>query len=156
MPRPKPMPGHRIDFLLSTRDRHDLLDDVLPEPGADEDTGSWGHSDVWAAASGRVGQYALDEWMDIAAEQQDWERRVVELHTSGGPADGAAAVSLAEEHRAGIERWYFTCPPQLHGEIMDALLDDASFALRYDGLAAGTADFIRQAVQANAARATSG
>lgn len=154
MPRPKPMPGHRIDNLLSMRAKHDLCDeDSSPELPADEATNQWAHSDVWAAASGRVAEYALEQWMAIAAEQQDWERRVIALHAAGGPAEGSAAMALAEEQRVWIERWYFTCPPELHREITEALLDDPSFRLRYDGLASGADEFLRVAVSSNAARA---
>jgi hypothetical protein len=153
MPGPKPLPSSHVEFLLSTREQHDLFGDFLPESHADEDTARWSHVDVWAQASGRMGEYGQDEWTDIAAEQHDWERRVVLLHASGEPASGDAAADLAEEQRQSIERWYFTCPPQLHREIIDALLADPGFRTRYDGLAAGTAEFIRTAVHANADRA---
>lgn len=153
MSRPRPLPGQRIEFLLSTREQHDLFGDVVPASYARDARSRWGETDVWAAASGRVNDYTLDEWMAIAADQQDWERRVVALLASGARADGEDAIALAEEHRSAIERWYFTCPPQLHREIMDSLLDDPSFRVRYEGLASGTADFLRAAVQASSARA---
>jgi len=147
------MPTSKIEFLLSTREQHDLFGDYLPESYADEATARWSHTEVWVHASGRTGEYGLDDWTDIAAEQHDWERRVVLLRATGEPADGDAAADLAEEQRRSIERWYFTCPPELHCEIIDALLADPSFRTRYEDLASGTAEFIRAAVQANADRA---
>lgn len=153
MPGPKPLPSSHIDFLLSTREQRELLDDLLPASGHEETVARWGHADVWAQASGRVGEYGLDEWTQVVAEQHDWERRLAQLVTSGGAADGEPAVTLAEEQRLGIERWYFTCPAELHREIIDALLEDAGFRARYDGLADGTAGFLRIAVHTNADRA---
>jgi len=153
MPGPKPLPGSHIEFLLSTRDQNDLLGDFLPGSSADDAAGRWRHVDVWAQASGRVSEYGLDERTQIAADQHDWERQVVHLVTSGGPPDGDEAVELAEQQRLGIERWYFTCPPELHREIIGALLEDASFRTGYDELASGTAEFLRTAVHANADRA---
>ena len=146
------MPTSKIEFLLSTRDQHDLFGDFLPDSSADDPTARWSHTNVWAQASGRMGEYGPDDWTDIAAEQHDWERRVVLLRASGEPADGPAAADLAEEQRRSIERWYFTCPPVLHRVTIDALLADPSFRTRYDALAPGTADFIRSAVHTNAAR----
>jgi hypothetical protein len=151
---PKPLPSSHIEFLLSTREQHDLFGDFLPPSYADEALARWSGADVWASASGRLTEYGLEEWAEIAAEQHVWERRVAHLHTSGAPCDGDEAVAVAEQQRKWIEHWYFTCPPALHREIIDALLDDASFHTRYEGLAAGTAEFIRAAVHANAARAT--
>lgn len=146
------MPSSHIEFLLSTREQHDLFGDFLPGSYADEAVARWSGADVWAQASGRLTEYGLDEWTTIAAEQADWERRVVLEHTSGGRPDGDTAVALAEEQRQTIERWYFTCPARLHRDIIDALLEDASFWTRYEGLATGTADFLRAAVHANAER----
>jgi len=154
VPRPKRLPSSHVEFLLSTRDQHDLFGDYLPESYADEALARWNGADVWAHASGRLTEYGVDEWTQIAGEQHDWEGRVVALLRAGGAADGADALALAEEHRRSVERWYFTCPPQLHREIFDALLDDGSFRRRYETLAEGTAEFLRTAVHANADRAT--
>jgi len=156
MSRPRPLPGQRIEFLLSTREQAARPDVLTSAVLAGEGREVWGETDVWAAASGRASDHTMEQWREIAGEQSDWERRVVDLHLAGEPAGGEAAMVLAEEHRAAIERWYFTCPPLLHREVMDALLDDVSFRSRYDGLADGTADFLRAAVHASAARAASG
>ena len=43
--------------------------------------------------------------------------------------------------------------PRRRREIIDALLEDASFRTGYDELASGTAEFLRTAVHANADRA---
>lgn len=153
MSGPKRLPISHIEFLLSTRVQQDLSGEFQPEAHADEAPARWAGTDVWAQASGRLTEYGPEEWAQIAAEQHEWERRVVHLHTSGGAADGDDALALAEEQRKSVERWYFTCPPELHREIIDALLDDASFRTRYDRLATGTAEFIRSAVHANADRA---
>ena len=143
------MPSQQIDYLLSTRAQPASDDDETTAPV----TGwcdPWGGTDVWAYASGRLSDYSPEEWAQIAAGQQEWQRRVVELLEAGASADGEAARALAEEQRRWIERWYFTCPPQLHREVTDALLQDASVQLRYEALAPGAAGFIRAAVHANA------
>lgn len=151
MPRPKRLPSSHIEFLLSTRKQHDAVVAFLPQSPADASVARWSGVEVWAQASGRLTELGPDEWTQIAAEQDDWERRVVYLLTSGGAPDGDEAVALAEEQRRAIERWYFTCPAGLHLEIINALLEDPSFCRRYDDLASGTAEFIRTAVRTNAA-----
>jgi hypothetical protein len=150
---PKPLPSSQVEFLRSTREeQHDLFGDFLAESHPDEALARWSGADVWAQASGRLTEYGPDEWASIASEQHAWEARLVRLHMSGAAPDGDAAVALAEEQRQAVERWYFTCPPQLHREIIEALLDDTGFHDRYESLAGGTAEFLRTAVHANADR----
>ena len=151
---PKPMPNSHVEFLLSTSDQHDLFGDFLAESHADEALARLNGADVWARASGRLTEYGPDDWAHLSAEQHSWEQRMVALHTSGAPADGDEAIALAEEQRRTVERWYFTCPPQLHREVIDALLEDPSYRARYEHLAHGTAEFLRTAVHANAERAS--
>lgn len=149
------MPSQQIDYLLSTRAHPGVDSDEIAPPEASRIDDPWRGCDVWAFASGRLDDYSPEQWAEIAAGQRDWERQLIALVTAGAAADGGAAIALAEEHRRWVERWHFTCPPQLHREIVDALLGDASFRLRYDGLATGAAQFLQGAVRANADRADS-
>lgn len=152
MPKPKRLPPEQVDHLLSTRDHELPFGNSAADLGMPDSTARWSHSRVWAMAAGRVGELGTDDWADIAAEQRDWERQVGLLHASGADADGAQAADLVEEHRRSIERWYFICPPQLHAEVVAALLEDAGFRDRFDRHAPGAAEFIRSATAANAAR----
>ena len=148
------MPTSKIEFLLSTREQHDLFGDFLPESTPDETTARWSHTDVWAQASGRHGRVRsrrVDRTSPPSSTTGSGESCCCTRRADRPTATPAA--DLAEEQRQSIERWYFTCPPELHREIIDALLADPSFRTRYDGLATGTAEFIRTAVHANAARA---
>jgi hypothetical protein len=110
-------------------------------------------TEVWARAAGRMADLQADDWTEIVSEHHRWEEGVVELVVAGESPTGLAAMALAEEHRRSIERRYFTCPPALHRELVEALHADPGLRTRYERLAPGTADFIRAAVTANATRA---
>jgi len=141
-----------MEFLINTSEQHELFGDFLPPAYGAEAARRWGRTPEWARSAERVLGYALTEWQEIRGEQEDVERRLVRLLTDGEPADGAAAMGVAEEHRRHVDRWFGPCPPEQHVRIAEFILADPSFHARYEGLARGAARYLRDAAVANAAR----
>jgi hypothetical protein len=141
-----------MTFLLSTSEQHELFGEFLsPNYGAEAE-GRWAGTPEWAQSAERVLDYGLVEWQEIRDGQEDWERRLVHLVTGPEPATGAAAMSLAEEQREQIERWFHPCSAEQHRRIAEFVFGDASFRARHEGLARGAAAYLHQAVLANADR----
>lgn len=141
-----------MEFLVNTAEQHELFGDFLPPKYGAEAERRWGRTPEWAETSGRMYAYALTEWQEIRAEQEEVERRLVRLLTDGRPADGAAAMDAAEAHRRHIDRWFFPCPAARHVRIAEFVYSDPGFRARYEGLARGTARYLLDAVIANASR----
>jgi len=78
--------------------------------------------------------------------------RLAQALRDGVPADSAAAMDLAEEHRQHISRWFYDCPPEMHAGLGRMYVEDARFTAHYDDIAPGLARYVSTAVQANAAR----
>lgn len=140
-----------MEFLVNTGEQQELFGDFLPGRYGAEAARRWGHTPEWTEAAKRVLGYGLIEWQEIRAEQEDVETRLVRLLTDGEPADGARAMAVAEEHRRGIGRWFYPCPPAQHVRIAEFVLSDPSFRARYEGLARGAAQYLHDAAVANAA-----
>ncbi len=73
---------------------------------------------------------------------------------TGGAAPGSPeAAALAEEHRASIEVFY-DCSYEMHRGLGEMYVADERFAKTYNDVAPGLAVWLRDAIVANADRAT--
>lgn len=144
-----------MEFLINVAEQHELFGEFLPPAYQAEAARRWGRTPEWAHAAQRVLDYALTEWQEIRAEQEEVERRLVLLLTDGRPAGGSAAMEAAEAHRAHIARWFHPCPPEHHVRVTEFARTDPAFRARHEGLARGLADYLHAAATANAARAAS-
>ena len=69
------------------------------------------------------------------------------------PASSAGATALAEQHRQHISRWFYDCGTDIHVGLAEMYIADPRFRKHYDEQAAGFADYVADAIRANAARA---
>jgi hypothetical protein len=61
-------------------------------------------------------------------------------------------MAVAEAHRRHISRWFYDCPPSMHRGLGDMYAADPRFTAHYEQRAAGLAEYVRDAVHANADR----
>lgn len=80
-------------------------------------------------------------------------RELVAAMAAGAAADGPRAMDLAERHRQHISRWFYDCGYDLHRGLAGMYLADERFAKSYDDMAAGLAQYVHDAMLANADRA---
>lgn len=72
------------------------------------------------------------------------------MRAGTAPTEGAA-VSLAEEARLHIDRWFYPCSPQMHASLAETYTSDERFGAHYDEQMDGLAEYVAQAIRANAA-----
>ncbi|MCG6956850.1 MAG: TipAS antibiotic-recognition domain-containing protein [Gemmatimonadetes bacterium] len=113
----------------------------------------WGHTDAYKESALRMKGYTKDDLARIEAEMEDIEARMAELMNGGAPADGDAAMAVAEEARLHIDRHFYPCSPRMHVGLADMYTADPRFRAHYDDRAAGLAEYVATAIKANAARA---
>ncbi len=70
----------------------------------------------------------------------------------GAAPDSDEAMALAEEHRRSIETFY-DCGYPMHRGLGDMYVQDERFAKTYNDVAPGLAQWLRDAIHANADRA---
>jgi len=70
----------------------------------------------------------------------------------GLPADSEAAIAGAEAHRQVITKWWYDCTFEIHTGLAEMYLADERFRKNYEDQAEGLAQYLRDAIFANAAR----
>ena len=79
--------------------------------------------------------------------------RFVAAYQSGAPANGVEAMDAAEEHRQHVSRWFYDCGYDIHRGLGELYVSDERFTANYDRDAPGLAQYVRDAITANAERA---
>jgi DNA-binding transcriptional MerR regulator len=113
----------------------------------------WGETDAYRESSRRTRGYGPAEWAEIKAQGAAVLDRFAELFRAGVPADDPRAMDAAEAARLQIDRWFYPCSREMHAGLGEMYVADERFAAFYDGVVAGLAPWVRDAIAANAARA---
>jgi MerR family transcriptional regulator, thiopeptide resistance regulator len=152
----KEMEARQMGISLTPEERFEVFGDGFSEEYQAEAEERWGDTEAWAQSQRRTSAYTKDDWVRIKAEGEDVERRLAAALADGVPADSAAAMDLAEEHRQQISRNFYDCPPEMHAGLGRMYVEDERFTAHYEQIAPGLAQYVSAAVQANAARRSAG
>jgi DNA-binding transcriptional MerR regulator len=114
---------------------------------------SWGDTDAYAESARRTSSYSEDDWAAITGEAEAIESAWADLLQAGEPADGGAAMDVAERHRSHIDRWFYPCSHEMHANLAEMYVADPRFSEHYEQRAVGLAAYVRDAVLANGLRA---
>jgi len=143
----------QVGISLTPEERFEVFGEHDPDRYAEEARERWGDTEAYRESQRRVAGYTKEDWQRALAEQDEVARRLAEAFTAGVPADSPRAMDLAERHRQQISRWFYDCTYQIHRGLGEMYVADPRFTAHYDRYAPGLATFVRDAIQANAARA---
>ncbi|MEV6705982.1 MerR family transcriptional regulator [Micromonospora wenchangensis] len=144
------MEARRMEINLTPEERFEVFGDADPEEHAEEARQRWGDTEAYRVSTRRAASYSKEDWLRIKTEQDNWGRRIVAALTAGTPADSAEAMALAEEHRQLIVRWFYDCSYEVHTGLADMYLADPRFTAYYEKIAPGLAEYLAEAIHANA------
>ena len=128
----------------------EIFGDDDPTQYADEARDRWGDTDAYRQSHARTSAYGPEEWR---AAREEWEQVTAEFASclaSGEPATGERAAAAAESHRAQISRWYYDCSYDMQVGLAEMYVADPRFTATYDDRAPGLAQFVHDAIVANA------
>jgi MerR family transcriptional regulator, thiopeptide resistance regulator len=146
------MEARQVGISLTPEERFELFGDFRPEDYEAEAEERWGGSDAYRESQRRVSSYTKRDWRKIKSEAEAIDERLARLLSSGAAADSEAAMDAAEQHRLHITRWFYDCTSEIHVGLAEMYVADPRFKSRYEAIAPGLAEFVRAAVNANAAR----
>ena len=133
-------------------DMSQIFDGFDPAQYEAEAEQRWGESDAFKESKRRTAGYTKRDFEQLAAEQAGIYADAFAALEQGKPADDAAVLSVAERHRASIERWFYPCSHALHRGLADLYEQDPRFAANIDKYGAGLSPFLVAAIRENARR----
>lgn len=139
-------------YQISREEQREIFGDAFDDDYAAEAEQRWGDTDAWKESRRRTTSYTKEQWQEAKADQDEVQQRFAELLAAGTAADSEAAMDAAEEARQHIRRWYYECPREVHAGIAEMYVTDPRFTKTYEDVAPGLAQFVRDAIVANAAR----
>jgi DNA-binding transcriptional MerR regulator len=125
-----------------------------PEGYAEEAVERWGDTAVWEAGQAKAGSMSKQDWIDAEAERRNWAVRLAAAQASGAGPESAEAKVLAEEHRGMLSRFMGECGYDVQRKIAESYVAEPvqfTFLVRASEQTPGMAEFVRDAVSANAA-----
>ncbi|WP_119727467.1 MerR family transcriptional regulator [Thermomonospora amylolytica] len=146
------MEARRVGVNLTPEERFEVFGDFDPDRYEAEAEERWGGTDAYRESQRRVASYTKEDWKRIKAEQEAIIRGFVEAMAAGVPAADARAMDLAERHRQSITDGFYECTVEIHRGLADLYVSDPRFTAAYDRAAEGLAQYVHDAILANADR----
>jgi MerR family transcriptional regulator, thiopeptide resistance regulator len=135
---------------LDPEDMLEVFGDHDPTKHADEARERWGDTDAYRESHRRTSSYTKGDWLRLREEGDAVETEFAACLTAGEPASGARAKAAAEAHRQHIDTWFYPCSYDMQVGLADMYVADPRFRAHYDDIADGLADYVHEAIVANA------
>ena len=147
----KAMEAHTMGINLTPEERLEVFGDHDPDEYAAEVEERWGKTDAYRESARRTSQYTKADWERIKADGQRAIEQVVSAMKAGKPAASAEAMAGAEAHRKQIDDAFYECSYEMHVGLAEMYIADPRFTATYEKIAPGLAQYLHDAIKANAA-----
>ena len=147
----KAMEARTMGINLTPEERFEVFGDFNPEDYAAEVEERWGDTEGYKESQRRAASYTKADWQRINAEGQAAVDMVVAAMNGGKPADSQEAMDGAEAHRRQINDAFYDLSYEGHVGLAEMYLADARFTATYEKIAPGLAQYLHDAIKANAA-----
>ncbi len=146
------MEARKMGINLTPEEKFEVFGDHDPDQYAEEAERRWGDTDAYRESMRRTSSYTKEDWQRITAEQEEWGSRFAAQMDGGEGPESEAAMDLAEEHRQQICRFYYECSYEIHTGLAEMYIADPRFTATYEAIKPGMAEYLRDAILANAVR----
>ena len=146
------MEAHQMDIPLTPEERLEVFGTFDPDEHAAEVEQRWGDTDAYRESARRTATYTKDDWARIKAQGEAAMRDLLAAMAAGLPAASPEAMDAAEAHRRQIDDAFYPCSYEMHQGLAAMYLADPRFTATYEAMAPGTAQYLHDAIVANAAR----
>jgi DNA-binding transcriptional MerR regulator len=138
---------------LTKEEQKELFGDGFSDDYAEEAEQRWGDTEAWKQSQRRTSKYSKGDWAQIEAEMEAAGTAYVVAMDAGLPASSDEAMDAAEQSRLHIEKWFYDITPEFHRNLGDMYIADPRFTKTYEDVKPGMAQYVRDAIHANADRA---
>lgn len=133
-------------------DMRDIFGDGFDEDLQAEVENRWGDTAAWEQSAKRTAKYTKADWVTIKSEADSLNEKFAKALDADLPANSPEAMNAAEAHRQHITTWFFDTSYDIHRNLGEMYVGGAKFTKYYDDLAPGLAQYVRDAIHANADR----
>ena len=119
-------------------------------PYAQEAQERWGDTDAYQESQRRLSGYSKNEIAQAQQAMEDATLQILAAKQAGLPANSVEAMAGAEAHRASINDWWYECGYEMHKSLGEMYLLDPRFKEHYEKHQPGLAEYVRNAIFANA------
>src|SRR5665647_2029359 len=137
---------------LTKEEQKELFGEGFSEDYADEAEQRWGETAAWKQSQKRTSKYTKQDWVQVKVEMDAINAAFAAAMDAGLPVTGAEAMDAAEQHRLHIQTWFYDITPELHCSLGDMYVTDPRFTKNYENIRTGMAQYVRDAIHANADR----
>jgi MerR family transcriptional regulator, thiopeptide resistance regulator len=148
----KALEARTMGISLTPEERFEVFGDHDPDEYAAEVEERWGDTDAYRESQRRAARYTKADWERIKAQGQAAIEHVVAAMRAGSPADSPEAMDGAEAHRRQIDEAFYALSYEGHVGLAEMYLADPRFTATYEKIAPGLAQYLHDAITANAAR----
>ncbi len=135
---------------VTMKEQKDLFGGGFFDEPAGPGQPGWGESGV--PSQRRMSERTKKDWTRIQAEVEESNAGFASLMDAGLPAGSVRAMDLAEQHRLHLRRWFSEITAEQHRGLGDRYITDPQFTRNYESVRAGMAQYVRDAIHANADR----
>ena len=137
---------------MDAEEMFDVFGDFDPATYEDEARARWSGTDSYSESARRTVRYGKDDWRAIKSESDALNAELAELLDAGVAPDDSQAMDVVEKCRKLIDDRFYPCSREMHVALGEMYVADARFAENYDKLKPGLAQYVCDAIKANAAR----
>ena len=141
---------------LTREEQKELFGDGFSDDYAEEAEQRWGETEAWKQSQSRTSKYTKADWAEVKAEMDATNAAFVSAMADGELATSQRAMDAAEQHRLHIHNRFYDLTPEFHRGLGDMYLADPRFTKTYEEIRPGMAQYVRDAIHANADRAAGG
>ena len=149
----KAMEARTMGINLTPEERLEVFGDFDPDEHATEAEQRWGGTNPYRESQRRAANYTKADWERIKAQGRPAIEQVVSAMNAGKPAYSDEAMAGAEAHRKQIDDAFYECSYEMHVGLAEMYIADPRFTATYEKVAPGLAQYLHDAIKANAARA---
>lgn len=143
--------AHTMGTELSPEEKLEIFGADYDPSWESEAEQRWGETEAWKQSAQRSKQFSKEQWRAVKADGDAFMATIADAKRRGVDPTGQEGMELAERHRAGIAVFY-DCSHQMQRGLADMYLADERFSKTYDDLEPGLAQWIHDAIHANADR----
>ncbi|MET0315573.1 MAG: MerR family transcriptional regulator [Rhodococcus fascians] len=146
----KMMEAKSMGVQLTPEEQREIFGDKwIDDDYAAEAEQRWGDTDAWKQSQERTAKLTKADWQQIKDEGDAFTAKLAQAMSDDVQPGSLEANALAEEHRAGIARFY-DCDHTMQVNVAETYVSDDRMRAYYDDVAPGLAQFVRDIVVANA------